>query len=115
MGVLSVIGVMLSLAVTKLLGVFSDIIIEREKTVVLSHDECIELAEEMKGHSNVKLWVIDALKIVGKVSGIDRMIQAKVEGVCHVMDHMRSKDGLEFRKEGSAECQDSDDEPPKLE
>ena len=100
---------------TKLLGVFSDVVIEREKTVVLSHDECIELAEEMKGRSNVKLWVIDALKIVGKVGGIDRMIQANIEGVGCVMDHMRSKDGLEFHKEGSAKCQDSDDELPKLE
>jgi hypothetical protein len=106
---------MLSLAVTKLLGVFSDVVNEREKTPVLSHDERIELAEETKGHSNVKLWVIDAPKIAGKVGGIDRTIQANVEGVGRVMDHMRSKDGLEFCKEGSAECQDSDDEPPKLE
>ena len=100
---------------TKLLGVFSDIVNEREKTVVLSHDECIELVEETKGHSNVKLWVIDALKIAGKGGGIDRRIQANVEGVGRVMDHMRSKDGLEFHKEGSAKCQDLDDEPPKLE
>ena len=78
---------------TKLLGVFSDIINEREKTAVLSHDERIELVEEMKGHLNVKLWVIDAPKIAGKVGGIDRTIQANVEGVGRVMDHMRLKDG----------------------
>ena len=43
---------------TKLLGVFSDVVNEREKTPVLSHDECIELAEETKGHSNVKLSLL---------------------------------------------------------